>query len=164
MGDAPWSQHYIEGTELKIGWINYLGDLTKRVKCKVSNPSGLVWAMGLNIHYLRLFKIFFSLRAQVARSAKQPRLVFQNMCVPMYESAFWGSCRYLTIWVYSRGKNSQFGAPRYEIPIKRTSRITSKTVPTNNKPCVGFPNRIHRYFGRRVVGGRNATPLRQRQV
>ena len=29
--NPPWSQHYL-GIELKIGWVHYLGGLTKRLK------------------------------------------------------------------------------------------------------------------------------------
>ena len=42
----PPAAKTIGGIKLKIGSINYLGSLTKRVKFHICNPSGVVWAMG----------------------------------------------------------------------------------------------------------------------
>ena len=43
--DHPGSPNYW-GIKLKNCSINYLGCLTKRVKFRIYNPSGLIWAMG----------------------------------------------------------------------------------------------------------------------
>ena len=64
------------GIELKIGRINYLEGLTKRVKFQISNPSGVVWAIIDGVKYALLgFVFIFSCRlsyprAQVARDRK----------------------------------------------------------------------------------------------
>ena len=73
----PRGANTIEGIKLNIGSINYLGCLMKRARFQISNPSGVVWAMGNEVKYTQLGTFEkISPRAQVARRAKLPRPVF----------------------------------------------------------------------------------------
>ena len=79
----PSGANTIGGIELKIGGrINYLEGLTKRVKFHICKPSGVVWAMEWNIHYLgdTFSYQLSSPRAQVARRSKSLHQVIQNTC------------------------------------------------------------------------------------
>ena len=58
--DPTWSQNEW-GIELSLELRDRdLGGLTKGAKCQICNHSGVVWAIGLNIHNLGLFIYFFT--------------------------------------------------------------------------------------------------------
>ena len=96
--------------KLRIGSINYLVCLTKRIKFHICTRLGVAWVMGWNIRYLGFFKRLSSLHVQVTRRAKPPRLVSQNICSHA-RKWLWGVSWYWTIYWDFRGKKSNFGAP-----------------------------------------------------
>ena len=64
MGEPNFDPHGTKiiglGIKVKIGSINYLWRLTKRVKFYICNPSEVVWATGRNIHYLAFYLFMFT--------------------------------------------------------------------------------------------------------
>ena len=133
----PHGTKTIGQIKLTIGSINYLGCLTKRVKFHICKHSGVIWAMGWNIHYLDLIYFsptFFSTRT--GRAARQIAVPSDPIHVfPCKEVSFGGLVDTLPICGILGAKPPIWG-PEIGNPIVKKTVNNSKTVRDREKVTI----------------------------